>query len=142
MKEINSIVFGVSVCILLAGSIMFGRQQHGELSGIHGLPVNAIRALSGDHTDDRSCPGWTVRRDRMLRAISIIQMSTLLGAPVSNVTATRRPSGDSVRPEYGTASLSVPSRRPARSNQVNCLARSGPACPYTSVPFADTDTPM
>ena len=39
----------------------------------------------------------------MLRAISISQMSTLLGAPVSNVTATRRSSGDSARPEYRAA---------------------------------------
>jgi outer membrane protein assembly factor BamA len=35
----NSTVFGVSACMLLAGSIVFGRQQDRELSGINGVPV-------------------------------------------------------------------------------------------------------
>ena len=32
-------VFGVAACVLFAGSITFGRQQTGELSGIRGVPV-------------------------------------------------------------------------------------------------------
>ena len=39
MNGTKSIVFIVSGCILLAGSIVFGRQQDRELAGIHGLPV-------------------------------------------------------------------------------------------------------
>jgi hypothetical protein len=35
----TSTVFGVSACMLLAGSIVFGGQQDPELSGIHGIPV-------------------------------------------------------------------------------------------------------
>ena len=47
MKGTNSIVFGVSGCILLAGSIVFGRQQDRELSGIRGLPVEGHDAVAG-----------------------------------------------------------------------------------------------
>ena len=39
MNSTGAIVLGVSACILLAGSIVFGRQQVRELAGIHGLPV-------------------------------------------------------------------------------------------------------
>ena len=39
MNGTKSMVFSVSGCILLAGSIVFGRQQDRELAGIHGLPV-------------------------------------------------------------------------------------------------------
>ena len=39
MQGTNPIVFGVSACILLAGSIVFGRQQEHELAGIRGLPL-------------------------------------------------------------------------------------------------------
>jgi outer membrane protein assembly factor BamA len=47
MKGTNSIVFGVAACILLVGSIMLGRQQHGELSGIRGLPVEGHDIVAG-----------------------------------------------------------------------------------------------
>jgi hypothetical protein len=47
MKSANSIVFGLAACILLAGSIMLGRQQHGELSGIRGLPVQGHDIVAG-----------------------------------------------------------------------------------------------
>ena len=39
MNSTGAIVLGVSACILLAGSIVFGLQQDRELAGIHGLPV-------------------------------------------------------------------------------------------------------
>ena len=38
MTGTKSTVFDVSACMLLAGSIVFGRQQDHELSGIHGIP--------------------------------------------------------------------------------------------------------
>jgi len=40
MNGTKSMVFSVSGCILLAGSIVCGRQQDGQLAGIHGLPVD------------------------------------------------------------------------------------------------------
>jgi outer membrane protein assembly factor BamA len=39
-------VFGVAGCIVLAGSVMLGR-QHGELSGIRGLPVEGHDIVAG-----------------------------------------------------------------------------------------------
>jgi hypothetical protein len=47
MKGTNSIVFGVAACILLAGSIMLGRQQDRELTGIRGLPVEGHDIVAG-----------------------------------------------------------------------------------------------
>jgi len=47
MKGSNPIVFGVSGCILLAGSIVFGRQQERELAGIRGLPVEGHDTVAG-----------------------------------------------------------------------------------------------
>jgi hypothetical protein len=47
MNATNSIVFGVSACILLAGSIVFTRQQDRELSGIHGIPVEGHDIVGG-----------------------------------------------------------------------------------------------
>ena len=47
MKSTNSIVFGVASCILLAGSIMLGRQQDRQLSGIRGLPVEGHDIVAG-----------------------------------------------------------------------------------------------
>jgi len=47
MKGANSIVFGVSGCILLAGSMVFGRQQDRELTGIRGLPVQGHDIVAG-----------------------------------------------------------------------------------------------
>ena len=46
MRSTHSIVLGVSACILLAGSIVFGRQQ-GELTGIRGLPVEGHDIVAG-----------------------------------------------------------------------------------------------
>jgi outer membrane protein assembly factor BamA len=39
MRCANAIVLGVATCIVAAGSIVVGRQQSGELSGIRGVPV-------------------------------------------------------------------------------------------------------
>jgi hypothetical protein len=47
MKGTNSIVFGVAACILLAGSIMLGRQQDCQLTGIRGLPVEGHDIVAG-----------------------------------------------------------------------------------------------
>lgn len=47
MKGRNSIVFGVAACILLAASIMLGRQQDRQLSGIRGLPVEGHDIVAG-----------------------------------------------------------------------------------------------
>ncbi len=47
MTGTKSTVFGVSACMLLAGSMVFGRQQRGELSGIHGIPVEGHYIVGG-----------------------------------------------------------------------------------------------
>jgi hypothetical protein len=61
MKGTYSIVLGVSVCILLAGSILFGRQQSGELAGIRGLPVTGHDLVAGVVAIDDSSVCFTVR---------------------------------------------------------------------------------
>jgi hypothetical protein len=43
----SSIVFGVSTCMLLAGTIVFGRQQDRQLTGIHGIPVQGHDVVAG-----------------------------------------------------------------------------------------------
>jgi hypothetical protein len=70
MKETNSIVFGVSAWILLASSIMFGRQQDRDLSGIHGIPVEGHDIVGGVEivgtkqlASSRS--GWDKLRERL-----------------------------------------------------------------------------
>ena len=64
-------MFGVSACMLLAGSIVFGGQQERELSGIHGIPVEGHTIVGGieiigtkqldlshpDGTNPRAAPG-------------------------------------------------------------------------------------
>jgi outer membrane protein assembly factor BamA len=40
-------VFGVAASMLLAGSMMWGRQQERELTGIHGLPVEGHDIVAG-----------------------------------------------------------------------------------------------
>jgi hypothetical protein len=49
-------VFGVSACVLLAGSIVFGGQQERELSGIHGDPDGTNSASGSGQTALTS--GW------------------------------------------------------------------------------------
>jgi hypothetical protein len=43
----KSTAFGVSACILLATSLVCGRQQERELSGIHGVPVEGHDIVAG-----------------------------------------------------------------------------------------------
>lgn len=47
MKDTDAIVFGVAACILLTGSIMVGRQQDRQLSGIRGIPVEGHDTVAG-----------------------------------------------------------------------------------------------
>jgi hypothetical protein len=47
MKGPTSVVFSVAAGILLVGSITLGRQQHGELTGIRGLPVEGHDIVAG-----------------------------------------------------------------------------------------------
>jgi outer membrane protein assembly factor BamA len=47
MKATNSLVFLVAACVLFADSSMFGRQQSGELTGIHGVPVDGHDIVAG-----------------------------------------------------------------------------------------------
>jgi hypothetical protein len=68
-KDVNSIVFSVSACMLLAGSIVFGRQQ-GGLSGIHGIPVEghdivAGVEITGTKQLDLSRSGWDKLQQRL-----------------------------------------------------------------------------
>ena len=56
-------MFGVSACLLLAGSIAFGRQQERDLSGIHGIPVEGHTIVAGIEITgtkhlDLSRSGW------------------------------------------------------------------------------------
>jgi hypothetical protein len=70
MTGTKSALFGVSACMLLAGSIVFGRQQDPELSGIHGIPVEghtivgAIKFI-GTKQLDLSRSGWDKFRVRL-----------------------------------------------------------------------------
>jgi hypothetical protein len=70
MTGTKSTLFGVSACVLLAGSIVFGRQQDRELSGIHGIPVEghtivgAIKFI-GTKQLDWSRSGWDKFRVRL-----------------------------------------------------------------------------
>ncbi len=63
MTGAKSAVFGVSACMLLAGSIVFGRQQEHDLSGIHGIPVEGHNIVAGIEITgtkhlDLSRSGW------------------------------------------------------------------------------------
>jgi hypothetical protein len=62
--------FGVSACLLLAGSIVLGGQQDRDLSGIHGIPVEghdivAGIEFSGTKHLDLSRSGWRKLRERL-----------------------------------------------------------------------------
>jgi outer membrane protein assembly factor BamA len=67
-----SIAVGVSVCVLFAGSIVSGRQQERDLSGIHGIPVEGHDIVAGVEIVgtkqlDLSRSGWH-KLDERLRA--------------------------------------------------------------------------
>ena len=86
----KSTVFGVSACMLLAGSIVFGRQQDRDLSGIHGIPVEGHDIVAGieivgtKHLD-LSRSGWQKLSER-LRANGADLRS---GWPLENQTLCR-----------------------------------------------------
>src|SRR5262245_18308324 len=62
--------FGVSACVLLAGSIVFGRQQDRDLSGIRGIPVEGHDIVAGIEIRgtkqlDLSRSGWAKVHERL-----------------------------------------------------------------------------
>ena len=66
----KSTAFGVSACLLLAGSIGFGQQQDRDLSGIHGIPVEGHDIVAGVEIVgtkqlDVSRSGWDERHQRL-----------------------------------------------------------------------------
>ena len=66
----KSAVFGVSVCTLLAGSVVFGVQQDRDPSGIHGIPVEehdivAGVEIVGTKQLDLSRSGWEKLGERL-----------------------------------------------------------------------------
>jgi hypothetical protein len=68
----KSTAFGVSACVLLAGSIVLGRQQERDLSGIRGIPVEGHDIVAGVEIVgtkqlDLSRSGWQ-KLDVRLRA--------------------------------------------------------------------------
>jgi hypothetical protein len=70
MTGTKSTLFGVSACLLMAGSIVFGRQQDRELSGIHGIPVEGhdiVAAIKfvGTKQLDLSRSEWEKFRERL-----------------------------------------------------------------------------
>ena len=90
MTGTKSTVFGVSACMLLAGSIVFGRQQDHELSGIHGIPVEGHDIVAGveivgTNQLDLSRTGWQ-KLDKRLRANGAQLRS---GWPLENQTLCR-----------------------------------------------------
>ena len=70
MTGTKSTVLGVSACMLLAGSIVFGRLQDRELSGIDGIPVEGHDTVAGVEIIgttqlDLSRSGWHKLRERL-----------------------------------------------------------------------------
>jgi hypothetical protein len=68
--DTSSAAFGLPACMLLAGSIVFGGQQHPELSGIHGTPVEGHDIVAGIEITgtkhlDVSRSGWQKLRERL-----------------------------------------------------------------------------
>ena len=90
MTSMKSTAFGIAAGFLLAGSIVLGRQQDRDLSGIHGIPVegHAIVAgveIVGTRQLDLSRSGWT-RLDKRLREHGA---RLRLGWPLENQTLCR-----------------------------------------------------
>ena len=70
MTATKSTAFGVSACVILAGSILFGRQQPRDLSGIHGIPVEGHDIVAGIEIVgtkqlDLSRSGWEKLTERL-----------------------------------------------------------------------------
>jgi hypothetical protein len=86
----KSTVIGVSACMLVAGTIVFGRHQDHELSGIHGIPVEGHDIVAGVEIVgtkqlDLSRSGWN-KLDKRLRANGA---QLRLGWPLENQTLCR-----------------------------------------------------
>jgi Surface antigen variable number repeat len=80
----NSIAFGVSACMLLAGSIEFGRQQ-GELAGIRGLPVEGYEVVAGVEIIGTKHYDYRTLRERLQHNGADLR----LGWPLENQTLCR-----------------------------------------------------
>jgi hypothetical protein len=70
MRVTKSTAFGVSACMLLAGSIVFGQHQERDLSGIHGIPVEGHDIVAGVEIVgtkqlDLSRSGWEKLGERL-----------------------------------------------------------------------------
>ena len=84
MTRMDSIVFAVSACVFLAGSLVFGQQQ-GELSGIHGIPVEGHDIVAGVEIVgtkqlDLSRSGWHTLDERLRASGAQLR----LGWPLEN----------------------------------------------------------
>jgi hypothetical protein len=82
--------FGVSACVLLAGSIVCGRQQDRDLSGIRGIPVEGHDIVAGVEIVgtkqlDFSRSGWDERHKRLRANGADLQ----LGWPLESQTLCR-----------------------------------------------------
>jgi hypothetical protein len=83
-------VICASACILVGGSIVFGRQQDRDLSGIHGIPVEGHYIVAGVEIVgtkqlDLSRSGWQ-KLDERLRANGALLRS---GWPIEGQTLCR-----------------------------------------------------
>jgi len=86
----NLTVFGVSACMLVAGSIVFGRQHDRELSGINGIPVEGHEIVAsiefvGTNVLDLSQSG----RQRFKERLRANGAELRLGWPLENQTLCR-----------------------------------------------------
>jgi hypothetical protein len=86
----KSTAFGVSACVLLAGSILFARQQERDLSGIHGVPVEGHDIVAGieivgTRQLDLSRAGWEKLQKRLRENGANLQ----LGWPLETQTLCR-----------------------------------------------------
>ena len=86
----KSTAFGVSACVLLAGSIVFGLQQDRDLSGIHGIPVEGHDIVAGIEIVgtkqlDLSRSGW----DKLQKRLRANGANLQLGWPLESQTLCR-----------------------------------------------------
>lgn len=80
----------VSACILVAGSIVFGRDQDRDLSGIHGIPVEGHYIVAGVEIVgtkqlDLSRRGWQKLDERLRTNFAQLR----LGWPIEGQTLCR-----------------------------------------------------
>ena len=97
--------------------------------------VNATRVLSGVQTGIRFCPGSVVRRWRVWRASSKIQMSLCCPGVQGDV----RPVWGQAGVHVASADTGMGSSLPFRSTHASvCGRHHGPPGTWTSVPLRDT----